>query len=129
MVSPTQRTLVWSSSGSWWRTGKPGVLQSMGLQRVRYDWATEQQQIFTKYFYPENRRKYIESYSPRGCKDSDVTEHACMHAQESNIFVCSREIGRCRESCRVYQFWLSHLPTWAVRTERVTPLNSIILIL
>ena len=26
---------------SWWRTGKPGVLQSMGLQRVRHDWATE----------------------------------------------------------------------------------------
>ena len=29
------------SSGSWWWTGKPGVLQSMGLQRVRHDWATE----------------------------------------------------------------------------------------
>ena len=32
---------VWASSGSWWWTGKPGVLQSMGLQRVRLDWATE----------------------------------------------------------------------------------------
>ena len=28
-------------SGSWWRTGKPGMLQSMGLQRVRQDWSTE----------------------------------------------------------------------------------------
>ena len=28
-------------SGSWWRTGRPGVLKSMGLQRVRHDWATE----------------------------------------------------------------------------------------
>ena len=26
---------------SWWWTGKPAMLQSMGLQRVRYDWATE----------------------------------------------------------------------------------------
>ena len=26
-----------------WRTGKPGVLSSMGLQRVRHDWETEQQ--------------------------------------------------------------------------------------
>ena len=34
MASPTQWTWVWASSGSWWRTGKPGVLQSMGLQRV-----------------------------------------------------------------------------------------------
>ena len=32
---------VWASSGSWWWTGKPGVLQSMGSQRVRHDWATE----------------------------------------------------------------------------------------
>ena len=32
---------VWVSSRSWWWTGKPGVLQSMGLQRVRHDWATE----------------------------------------------------------------------------------------
>ena len=30
-----------SKSGSWWWTGKPGVLQSMGLQRVEHDWATE----------------------------------------------------------------------------------------
>ena len=41
MASLTQWTWVWSSSGSWWLTGKPGVLQSMGLQRVRHDWVTE----------------------------------------------------------------------------------------
>ena len=40
MASPIQRTWVWVSSGSWWWTGKPGVLQSMGLQRVGHDWAT-----------------------------------------------------------------------------------------
>ena len=34
MASPTQWTWVSASSGRWWRTGKPGVLQSMGLQRV-----------------------------------------------------------------------------------------------
>ena len=33
--------MVWASSGSWWWTGKPGVLQSMGSQRGRHDWATE----------------------------------------------------------------------------------------
>ena len=41
MVSLTPWTWVWVSSGSWWWTGKPGVLQSMGLQRVGHDWATE----------------------------------------------------------------------------------------
>ena len=44
MASPTRWTWVWASSGRWWRTGKPGVLQSMGWQRVTHDWATEQQQ-------------------------------------------------------------------------------------
>ena len=39
--SPTQWTWVWVSSGSWWWTGRPGVQQSMGSQRVGQDWATE----------------------------------------------------------------------------------------
>ena len=41
MASPTQWTWVWVDSGSWWWTGRPGVLRFMGLQRVRHDWATE----------------------------------------------------------------------------------------
>ena len=41
VVSPTQWTWVWVSSGRWWCTGWPGVLQSMGSQRVGHDWATE----------------------------------------------------------------------------------------
>ena len=38
MASPTRSTWIWASSRSWWWTGKPGVLQSMGWQRVRHDW-------------------------------------------------------------------------------------------
>ena len=41
MASPTQLTRVSVNSGSWWWTGWPGVLQCMGLQRVRHDWVTE----------------------------------------------------------------------------------------
>ena len=41
MASPTQWAWVWVSSGSWWRTGKPGMLQSMGSQRVGHEWATK----------------------------------------------------------------------------------------
>ena len=33
--------MVWVNSKSWWRTGRPGVLQSMGSQRVGHDWPTE----------------------------------------------------------------------------------------
>ena len=38
----------WANSKREWRTEKPGVLQSIGSQRVRHDWATEQPQV---YFY------------------------------------------------------------------------------
>ena len=39
--SPIHRTWVWMNSGSWWWTGRPGLLQSMESQRVGHDWATE----------------------------------------------------------------------------------------
>ena len=41
MASLTQWTWVWVNSGSWWWTGRPGMLQSMVSQRVGHDWATE----------------------------------------------------------------------------------------
>ena len=41
MASPTQWMWVWVNSGSWWWTGKPGVLWFMGSQKVRHIWATE----------------------------------------------------------------------------------------
>ena len=41
MASPTQWTWVWVNSGSWWWTGRPGVLQSTGSQIVGHDWVTK----------------------------------------------------------------------------------------
>ena len=41
MASPTWWTWVWASSRSWWWTGRPGELQSMGSQRAGHNWATE----------------------------------------------------------------------------------------
>ena len=41
MASLTQWTWVWVNSGSWWWTGRSGVLQFMGSQRVGHDWAAE----------------------------------------------------------------------------------------
>ena len=41
MASPTQWAWVWVNSGNWWWTRRPGLLQSMGSQRVRHDWVTE----------------------------------------------------------------------------------------
>ena len=44
MASPTQWIWVWANFRRQWKTGKPGMLQSMGLQRVRHDLVTEKQQ-------------------------------------------------------------------------------------
>ena len=55
MASSTQWRWVWVNSRSWWWTGRPGMLWSMGLQRVGHDWATELNFIFLififKYFF------------------------------------------------------------------------------
>ena len=41
MTSPTWCTWIWVNSGSWWWSGRPGVLQFMELERVGHDWVTE----------------------------------------------------------------------------------------
>ena len=41
MASSTRWTRVWASSGSWWRTGKPGSAVVHGVAKIRHKWATE----------------------------------------------------------------------------------------
>ena len=45
MASVTQWTYIWANSGTQWRTREPGMLQSMGSQRLGHNWVTEQQQL------------------------------------------------------------------------------------
>ena len=55
MASLTQWTWVWVNSGSWWWTGRPGVLRFTGLQRIGHDWATELNWAFlTKEAHEQN---------------------------------------------------------------------------
>ena len=51
MASLTLWTWVWVNSGSWWWTGRPGVLRFMGSQRVGHDWATELNWNFFQILY------------------------------------------------------------------------------
>ena len=50
-------TWIWVNSGSWWWTGKPGVLQSVGLQRVGHNWATELDWTVYKYIWVHSSEK------------------------------------------------------------------------
>ena len=70
MASPTEWTWVWVSSGSWWWTGRSGVLQSMGLQKVRHNWVTELNHLIqvrmasSKYLQIINARESVEKREP-----------------------------------------------------------------
>ena len=55
MASPTRWTWVWASSRSWWWTGKLGMLQSMGLQRVGHGWATDEPSHGSKRSNPDHK--------------------------------------------------------------------------
>ena len=56
-------TWIWVSSGSWWWTGKPGMLQSMGLQKVGHDWVTELNWVVILYTYSVYIHIYICIYT------------------------------------------------------------------
>ena len=61
-------TWVWVSSGSWWWTGKPGVLQCIGLQRVGHNWVTKLRRLFIlKWYILEGQALVVENH----CKDDD----------------------------------------------------------
>ena len=59
MASPTRWTWVWVSSRSWWWTGKPGVLQSMGSQRVAHNWWTELNWIYKRKKEPAKCHEFV----------------------------------------------------------------------
>ena len=63
MASPTWWTWVLVDSGSWWWTGRPGVLQSMGSQSFGHDWATELNCIpHSPGHFPLTQRKHMEQW-------------------------------------------------------------------
>ena len=117
MASPAQWTWVWASSGSWWWTGKPGMLQSLGWQRFVHDWANELNwtelsplSIVEGYVFGQRRqwhstpvllpgkshgRRSLVGCSPWGCKESDTTEQfpfhflrSCIGEGNGNSFQC-----------------------------------------
>ena len=63
MASLKQWTWTWANFGRWWRAGRPGVLQAMGLQRVGHDLVTEQQQQWNYRLQPLGRHEEHQGFS------------------------------------------------------------------
>ena len=69
MASPTQWTWLWVSSGSWWWTGKPGMLQSIGSQRIGHDWITELNWTVPQFPHMSNVDYDLTPSSQDSCED------------------------------------------------------------
>ena len=63
MASPTQWTCVWVDSRNWWWTGKPGMLQLMGSQRIRLDSASKLNYPIFFYTYIIHKSKFVNIYT------------------------------------------------------------------
>ena len=79
MVSPTWWTWVWMNSRSWWWSGRPGVLQFMGSQRVGHDWATELNWTDLQCFsYTAKWFSYIYIERERGEGNGTPLQYSCL---------------------------------------------------
>ena len=88
MASPTQWTWVWASLGSWWWTGKPGVLQSMGCKELdSTEWLiwtelnrTSSSEIMNPTLFTESYRfqLYIHSYFIEPCFPANACKLASL---------------------------------------------------
>jgi len=96
MASPTQWTWVWASSRRWWRTGKPGVLQSMGSQRDRPNWMTEQQQLMVSTL----------GFQMMKLGENDLNYIPTIHGS-------SPVTGPCLPLLTLPRVWVSKFPLWA----------------
>ena len=112
MASPNQWTWVWVSSGSWWWTGRPGMLQSMASQRLGHDWVTEQPQIYKilssthrltfsfciNTFFPPSRLIVLTGTSSTVLGWWGETEHPCLIS----------DLGEKLSFIHSCQLWASH---------------------
>ena len=84
VASPTQWTWVWASSRRRWRTGEPGVLQSMGC-RVGHDWDSEQQQCEQSHTTCMFSSLLSLVMMPRGVTHTAACIGVCFFVSRSNV--------------------------------------------
>ena len=101
MVSPNRWTWVWVNSGSWWWTGRPGVLRCMGSQRVGHDWATELNWESVRLDFLCSVCWHLQNRLWRGLKPGEMVEHSSYLWPSRN----RRENRREGTHDQIYCFW------------------------
>ena len=109
MASLTWWTWVWVNSGSWWWTGRPGVLRFMGSQRVGHDWATEVNWTESHFFFGTHvSPSYSETYWKVFSFQVTGRSHLCSKTGIWNRVCCST--GLLTKDSVSWQSWEPHSP-------------------
>ena len=116
MASLTQWTWVWVNSGSWWWTGRPGVLRFMGSQRVWQDWATElnwYMRVICKGELPDQVLLYLWGLMPRfSCR---IDFHVEKRLRCELCWCNKHPWNQCLNTVKVYH---------SVTSEPTTPMSA-----
>ena len=145
MTSLTRWMWVRVNSWSWWWTGRPGLLQYMGLQRIRHNWATEMNRTELMSCEVEAHRQLLwECKNHSRDSFSEVVENRAhcearnLPALSLNIWCCSHQvISHCINQCetwgsswwnqvahyQVLSYCTWHLKKWS-ETERLDTSSS-----
>ena len=89
MASPTRWTWVWVNSRSWWWTGRPGVLQFMGSQRVGHDWATELNWTEPQSYFGD----WLKGGKGMRFDDVDILEVICLNDLKAQVIAIWHTFG------------------------------------
>ena len=92
-ASPTQWTWVWVNSRSWWWTGRPGVLQSMGSQRIRHDW-TELTEVVRHGFHKSQKVSRVSGSADLFHRQVTKTGHVCVTLSVDTYTNLCPELGK-----------------------------------
>ena len=107
MASLTQWTWVWVDSGSWWWTGRPGVLRFMGSQRVGHNWETELN--WTKLTLVQKASFWVKSQGIM----PDHNEFSSPRILHFEVYLGWRVNAHQREGPRVGQVWKKKPDNWS----------------
>ena len=104
MASQIKWTWTWANSGRWWGTGKPGMLQSTGLQRVRKPWWPNINNIRCQYLVP-----WVSEFSRSVTSDSFLCTIQMIH-QILQDWVAGKDISLVGEQAAIWMKTVMHKP-------------------